>query len=266
MKNKLIKLHWFLATQLGLDLILLINAIRALPWFLVDFFKFRSILGETVKIRPCLHDRKSEAGTISNEYAIQDLMVAQEIFGRKPRRHLDIGSRLDGFVSNVASFREIEVLDVRPMTTFHQNIKFRQADLMDQDAILSGNLGLFDSISCLHALEHFGLGRYGDPLNPNGWKLGLGSFSTLLEPGGHLYLSTPIGVHRVEFNANWVFDPRLIISAALERHLVLKDLWLIFSGKEPTKVDVNDDVLHQLASKEYTLGLFIFVKKTQTLN
>lgn len=41
--------------------------------------------------------------------------------------------------------------------------KFKQADLVRP---VEGMAGYCDSLSCLHALEHFGLGRYGDPIDP----------------------------------------------------------------------------------------------------
>jgi len=64
-----------------------------------------------------------------------------------------------------------------------------------------------DSLSCLHALEHFGLGRYGDPIDFDGWIKGLKNLYKLLEPRGILYLSLPTGEpQRVEFNAQRVFS------------------------------------------------------------
>jgi hypothetical protein len=64
-----------------------------------------------------------------------------------------------------------------------------------------------DSLSCLHALEHFGLGRYGDPVDYLGWQKGLSNMTAMLELGGILYLSVPTGsIQRVEFNAHRVFS------------------------------------------------------------
>ena len=63
-----------------------------------------------------------------------------------------------------------------------------------------------DSLSCLHAIEHFGLGRYGDPLQYEGHLRGLANLRRMLKPGGTLYLSTPISrKQRIEFNAHRVF-------------------------------------------------------------
>ena len=71
--------------------------------------------------------------------------------------------------------------------------------------------GVADSVSCLHALEHFGLGRYGDPIMPDGYVQGLRALWSLLAPGGVLYLSVPMGRQRIEFNAHRVFALQTIL-------------------------------------------------------
>ena len=70
-----------------------------------------------MKFMPCLHDRYEEGGATKSEYFWQDLLVARAIHATMPVKHVDIGSRVDGFVAHVASFREIEVFDVRPIST-----------------------------------------------------------------------------------------------------------------------------------------------------
>lgn len=148
-------------------------------------------------------DADEEAGQTSGHYFHQDLLVAREVFRRAPRRHVDVGSSIYGFVSHVASFRSVEVLDVRKVTSQVPGITFAQQDLMSLDPAWEG---VADSVSCLHALEHFGLGRYGDPVDYAGWRKGLDGLGRLLEPGGTLYLSVPTGERqRVEFNAHRVF-------------------------------------------------------------
>ena len=62
-----------------------------------------------------------------------------------------------------------------------------------------------DSISCLHALEHFGLGRYGDQIDPDGHLKGFRNITKILKPGGIFYFSVPMGVQRIEFNAHRIF-------------------------------------------------------------
>ncbi len=142
---------------------------------------------------------------MSGHYYHQDLLVAQMVFENNPSRHVDVGSRIDGFVAHVASFRPIEIADIRPMESKSRNIVFLQADLM-KTALGTGET---DSLSCLHTLEHFGLGRYGDDIDPNGHLKGFKNLIDMVSPGGMFYLSFPISSNeRVEFNAHRVFNPK----------------------------------------------------------
>lgn len=263
LRQGLRRAHWVLNSQLGLDPLLAWRAFRALPRFLRDLSRFRRLYRGALSLQPCLHDRGAEAGATSSEYFWQDLLVARWVHEHGPRRHLDVGSRIDGFVAHVASFREIEVLDVRPVSSRIPGVRFQQADLMDVGQVARldpAGQGICDSLSCLHALEHFGLGRYGDPLDPEGYRRGLTNLAALLEPGGRLYLSTPIGRQRVEFNANWVFDPRTLLGVATDCGLVLSNLVVIAPGQEPGPVAGSPATFEALAEAPYQLGLFTFEK------
>jgi SAM-dependent methyltransferase len=153
---------------------------------------------------PCLHDRFVESGTASGHYFHQDLLVARMIYAANPRKHVDIGSRMDGFVAHLASFRAVEVMDIRPLMSPITNIRFVQADLMNE--IADTYFDYCDSISSLHAIEHFGLGRYGDTIDSVGYLRGLNNIHKILKQGGKFYFSVPIGPQRIEFNAHRVFD------------------------------------------------------------
>lgn len=152
---------------------------------------------------PCLDDRYQQSGSARGHYFHQDLLIARRIYEAAPETHLDVGSRIDGFVAHVAAFRPIRVLDIRPMTHKIPNVEFVQADIMGE--LPEELIASTDSLSCLHALEHFGLGRYGDPVDYDGYLKGLDNLMRLLRPGGTLYLSVPIGPQRIEFDAHRVF-------------------------------------------------------------
>lgn len=156
------------------------------------------------KYYPCLADRFAEGGSTKGHYFHQDLLVARRIYRNNPHVHVDVGSRIDGFVAHVASFRAVEVLEFRPVTATIPNMRFMQADLMTP--IKSSLVDYCDSLSCLHALEHFGLGRYGEPINRDGHRSGLNNLYRILKPGGKFYFSVPIGPQRTEFNAHRVFS------------------------------------------------------------
>jgi SAM-dependent methyltransferase len=136
-------------------------------------------------------------------YFFQDLQVARWILTNQPQRHVDVGSRLDGFIGHLAVFREVDVLDIRPQPVHVPNVRFHQVDL---SADLPPDwVACTDSLSCLHTIEHFGLGRYGDDIDPLGHLKGLEQLKRMVKPGGRFYLSTPIGPERVEFNAHRIF-------------------------------------------------------------
>ena len=179
--------------------------------FLKDLQKFRHAGGVVAGYWPILRDFYDQAGNARGHYFHQDLLVAKYVHDMKPRRHLDVGSRIDGFVAHVASFRRIEVIDIRPLvSSAHHQITFVQQDIMSSEA---QGPPIADSISCLHAIEHFGLGRYGDPIDPEGHLRGFKRLIKILEPGGRLYISVPISTKNgVIFNAHRVFHPTDILS------------------------------------------------------
>jgi len=73
-----------------------------------------------------------------------------------------------------------------------------------------------DSISCLHALEHFGLGRYGEPIMPNGNIVGFNNIQKILKINEIFYLFFPIGNNEVYFNAHRIFSYNEILSWCFE--------------------------------------------------
>lgn len=260
-KALLTKLHWILASQFGFDPQRFIRSLRGLPIFLRDWAAFRKSFTGKMRLMPCLHDRYEEGGATKSEYFWQDLLVARAIHAAKPDRHVDIGSRVDGFVAHVACFRDCEVFDVRPISTAVPGVVFRRADLMNPDSLpITAGDGYCDSLSCLHAIEHFGLGRYGDPVNPLGYQQGIANMAQLLKLGGTFYLSTPIGQERVEFNANWVFDPRSIVRCGESVGMSLQKLIVITPANGPQESAFDIVALSDLALQRYQLGLFIFTK------
>jgi SAM-dependent methyltransferase len=193
----------------GIDLKKTVFFVSGLPFYFRTLRQMKSLVKITKapfpfgKAYPCLEDRYRESGVVKGHYFHQDFMIARRIHDENPNSHLDIGSRLDGFVAHVAVFRQIDVMDIRPLSSNLPNIRFIQADLMkDLPEFLVES---YDSMSSLHAIEHFGLGRYGDTVNPKGHLIGLSNIHRILKKGGKLYFSVPIGPQRMEFNAHRVF-------------------------------------------------------------
>ena len=182
-------------------------------------------------------------------------MIASYIYEDNPIRHVDVASRVDGFVAHVASFREIEVYDVRKLNCVHKNIIFRQVDFMNS----SDKLKTTDSLSCLHSLEHFGLGRYSDPINVNGLEDGVNNLIKMLKKSGKLYISLPIGMKdEVHFNAHRISHPETV----LKIKKVKEELKLINFDYVDDNGDLhtNRDITEVIDKITYGLGIYTFKK------
>ncbi len=210
MMKKLIKpLHQYLVT-FGIDPLITIRSFRGIPNFLIDYFKLKKQQPKDNshfdfgRFHPCFDDRFAPSGDAKGHYFHQDLLVASRIFVNQPERHIDVGSRVDGFVAHVASFRTIVVADIRPLKTHIRNVESIQVDIMKE--VPEELVESCDSLSCLHALEHFGLGRYGDRVCWDGYRIGFDNLLAMLKPGGKFYFAVPVGEQRIEFNAHRVFS------------------------------------------------------------
>jgi len=255
-----------LAGLFGIDIGQGVATLLALPRFLRDYSVFRSLQSESGdhpfamgKMYPCLADDKENSGTASGAYFHQDLLVANRVFCNAPQRHVDVGSRIDGFVAHVACFRQIEVFDIRPLESKLANLLFRQVDMMKQ--LPAEFVGCSDSVSCLHALEHFGLGRYGDPIDPDGYLAGLKNLTALLSCGGTLYLSVPIGRQRVEFNAHRVFSVEYLLHLFKADYELIEFSYVDDAGDLSRNVAPTPEEAESSFGCDYGCGIFELWKR-----
>ena len=196
--------------------------------YIFQFILFRARskkanIDQCLKVSPILSDYAKEAGDSKSLYFLQDLSCSQYVLSKVPNRHIDIGSRLDGFIAQICASRPIEVMDIRPNETQIKNIRFTQADICKLKPEL---VGIYDLVTSLHALEHIGLGRYGDPIDPNGFKKGLENCRRLAKSQGEVLISLPIAStpkDTTEFNAQRVFSSRTILKT-LARSFANDDL------------------------------------------
>jgi hypothetical protein len=229
--------------------------------FLSDFSAFKEdarINDPSYKFQeflPCLKDYTAQSAHLPQHYFYQDLFIANRIFENNPVKHVDIGSRVDGFVAHVASFREIEIMDIRPLAINFKNIVFKEGNLMDNQGLED----YCDSISSLHVIEHFGLGRYNDPIDFKGYLTGLDNIYNMLKVGGKFYFSVPVGKERTVFNAHRVFSVKYLMELFQERYRI--DSFSYINDKEelvinaPINSNVTDNYLF-----EYGCGLFELTK------
>ncbi len=189
----------------GLDPVKLVRSLPRIPSYIFQFYRF-SLLSKSfdLKVSPYLSDSTSNSGESRGHYFWQDLISARWIYQDNPTSHLDIGSRVDGFIAHLLCFREVSVLDLRAQPSKIGGLNFINGNAQSP---LSNLMNSFESVSSLHSIEHFGLGRYGDPIDPMGHAKGLVNISNCVKAQGFLYFSFPIGKPTVYFNEQRVLNP-----------------------------------------------------------
>ncbi|GAC1356063.1 MAG: hypothetical protein NVSMB3_01950 [Acidobacteriaceae bacterium] len=235
----------------------LVKSLRALPTYLRDLRRYRRqnrLPSFQITMRdafPILTDMEGGAGVAGGHYFHQDLWAARKIFARRPEQHFDIGSRVDGFIAHLLVFMPVTVIDIRPMESAVEGLHFLQDDAAQMEHVATGSV---DSLSSLHVAEHFGLGRYTDPIDPEACFRFMASLQRVLAPGGRLYFSVPVGRERVEFNAHRVFAPQTILRQFPE----LKLLSFSFVGDDGSLYE--DRRWQELPESEMACGLFELTK------
>lgn len=204
---------------------------------------------------PITNDISEQADKLDSHYFMQDICVAQKVMRANPVRHYDVGSRIDGFISHLLVFRSnVTVIDVRPLKEKIEGLSFICADATNMSCIDDGSV---ESLSCLHALEHFGLGRYGDPVDAEACFKALCSFERILKHGGILYLAVPCGrKDRVCFNAHRIFSPHTIIDSVPDLTLLSFEVINNFAIES---VDLDRTDLEKYG--DYYCGIFTFIKE-----
>ena len=256
--NIFIRIHLVLC-NLGLNLIKFLN-IRYFPRYFKNYIVFKKKAGaipEKIFCLPVLGEHKNTSGNLVKHYFYQDLIVASHIFRKKPKKHVDVGSRIDGFVAHVASFRKVEVFDIRSNNFQFNNIIFKKKNINKFDKSL---INYCDSLSCLHTLEHIGLGRYGDEIDVKGHIKALFNLSKMVKPNGNLYLSYPISnTSKIYFNSERIFDHQEILEWLNNRDLKLKLVNFDFIN-DNEKVYLNTN-LENLSLKKIKYGCGIYTLK-----
>ena len=223
----------------------------------------------------CVWDKYAENGMLDNQYFVQDIWGARKVFEHKPEVHYDVGSSVAGFVAHLLSMKQkVKLIDIRPMennldTLFLNSgggVIYHQSDATHLDNIESQSI---QSLSALCSVEHFGLGRYGDPIDPMAWEKALKSFQRVLASGGRLYFSVPIGrINKVCFNAHRVYTPQIIIDTLNDMDII--EMSYVNGFDTVTCIERIDDVVYTCEKNldsipdilnNGTTGLFEFRKK-----
>ena len=133
--------------------------------------------------------------------------AAQLLSELKPATILDIGSQRHWIIGLLAHYR-VTTVDVRQRTSELKNETVVTCDAKE----LKLPDHSFDVVTSLCALEHFGLGRYGDDFDMDGDKKAMAEMIRVLKSGGHLIFSTSITRYRpaIAFNGHRIYSHQMI--------------------------------------------------------
>jgi len=220
--------------------------------FFKDYRKYRSEYQGNYPIRllPILFDR-IPVTPFDPHYTYQAYWATSRIIQNGlPDIHIDISSQVS-YAAQLSALMPVVHLEFRSPSLRIESCSRISGDIL--------NLPFADnsimSLSCLHVIEHIGLGRYGDPVNCNGPWRAFSEIGRAMARKGRLFISVPIGKPAVYFNGCYVFNPR--------------DVMEMFSGFEVCEFSFVDDNggfnekgnMKDAEEMEYALGLFYFQKR-----
>lgn len=200
---------------------------------------------------PCLSDKTTNTG-FDRHYVFHTAWAARIVAETMPEKHIDISSSLY-FCSIVSAFVNTEFYDYRPANLNLGNLKSRSGDLLK----LPFPDNSVASLSTMHVVEHIGLGRYGDPVDPMGDIKAIHELTRVLADDGNLLFVVPVGAPRIMFNAHRIYSYEQILK-------YFSDLTLMEFALIPD--DENEGGLIRNASptlvltQSYACGCFHFKK------
>ena len=234
------------------------KAILATRWFLRDLRTLRKQASEhgatlTVEPYPQLHDKTSWTG-FDAHYVYQGPWAFRKLLTARPASHVDIGSFL-GYLGFFSAVVPTTFIDIRPAGLQVRGLTEKSGSVL----ALPYSDGELESVSCMHVIEHIGLGRYGDDVDLAGSEAACRELSRVLAGGGSLYLTMPVGRSRVCFNAHRVHSVEQVLGFFSD--LQLRSFDAVLDGGRWT----DDCPPEALRDADYALGLFHFVKPAAAL-
>ncbi len=235
-----------------------LKGILSLPSFYGDYRKFKRAQKKITARFPvktkdfflCLFDKTTDT-PFDPHYTYHPAWAARILAKENPKKHIDISSTVK-FCTVVSAFIPVDFYDYRPAQLHLSGLQSKRGDLL----ALPFKDNSVESISCMHTIEHIGLGRYGEPIDPDGDIKAINELKRVLKPGGSLLFVVPVGRSRIEFNAHRIYSYEQITSYFSELELMdfslIPDDWKngIIKNASPEFV----------SSQRYGCGCFWFKK------
>ena len=198
---------------------------------------------------PQIKDRTIKTN-IDTHYIYHTSWAARKVKEINPAKHVDISSSLY-FCGIISTFIPIDFYDYRPADLKLSNLTSKYADL---NKLPFPDNSIY-SLSCMHTVEHVGLGRYGDPIDPDGDLKAINELKRVLVKNGSLLFVVPVGQPKIEFDAHRIYSYEQILEYFQD--LTLKEFSLITDNGDFIENSTKEKVQEQ----KYGCGCFWFIKK-----
>lgn len=227
--------------------------------YLRDYWRFKnasSTMDDRFPIKwkdhyAIIHERTANHG-FDSHYIYHTGWAARVLQETKPKKHVDISSTLY-FCSIVSGFIPVEFYEYRPAEIHLNGLRSMQGDICSLP--MSDNS--VPSLSCMHVVEHIGLGRYGDKMDPKGDIKAIGELKRVLSRGGDLLFVVPVGKPRVAFNAHRIYSYEQIMEYFSDLDLME---FALIPDNQPEMGLIRNAVPSMVAEQKYGCGCFWFKK------
>lgn len=228
------------------------------PFILIDYLSFKKkdkkarFAVPLTEVAPVLFENIPYT-RFDTHYIYHTAWAARKVKEIAPEKHVDISSSLY-FSSIVSAFIPVMFYDFRPAKLNLSGLTSQSANLTS----LSFGDSSVESLSCMHTVEHVGLGRYGDKIDPEGDIHAARELQRVVALGGSLLFVVPVGEPRIQFNAHRIYSYDMVLS--LFPLLTLKEFSLIPDDALTTGIIYNA-TKEQSDTQKYGCGCFWFVKQ-----
>lgn len=236
-----------------------VKKVMRYPSFFREYFSFKKLSQKDGRfvvsakdMFPCLLDNTSITG-FEPHYIYHPAWAARVVRKIKPIKHIDISSTVS-FCTMLSAFIPVDFYDYRPAEIKFDNLECKKGDLTD----LPFEDNSVESISCMHTVEHVGLGRYGDMLDPLGDMKAAKELERVVKTGGSLIFVVPVGKPKIEFNAHRIYSYEQVI--AMFSHMELKEFSLVPDDYKKYGLILNADK-NMVKDQSWGCGCFWFIKK-----
>jgi hypothetical protein len=222
--------------------------------FIGEMNRFRQLNDNRFSVKwknayPCISDKLSTT-PFDQHYTYHPAWAARILAKTRPSLHADFSSILY-FGTMLSAFVPVKFYDYRPAEVNLTNWEGGFADLCKLDIADD----TFESVSCMHTVEHIGLGRYGDALDTQGDIKAINELQRITKVDGNILFVTPVGKQRIEYNAHRIYSfdlvKQLFNKCELVEFSLIPDAGGLIENANPSLV----------ANQHYGCGCFWFKKR-----